>query len=60
MSVEFGIGVLVGVIVMRVLTWWTAMWRVCCREHYGTHATCLCRDCTRDREMDKNEQTLLR
>lgn len=46
---DFFLGMLAGFILHKLLTSWRAMWRVCCREHYETHATCPCRDCAADR-----------
>lgn len=28
------------------------MWRVCCRAHFASHATCDCRDCAGAREAE--------
>ena len=46
---EMAIGVAVGFALSHFLNRWAAMWRLCCRAHYLTHETCLCRDCERER-----------
>jgi len=45
------VGFLAGFLACRLIVRWGAMWRVCCREHYATHAECECRDCVRDRAV---------
>jgi len=51
-AMAVAIGFTAGYLFCRLLVAWDAMWRVCCRDHYKTHATCPCRDCRDVREAE--------
>lgn len=45
------LGMLIGWVAAMLFNSWGAAYKVCCRDHYKTHATCRCADCVRDREV---------
>lgn len=46
------VGFIFGFLFYHVLMNRAAMMRRCCLNHFATHPTCLCPDCSREREVE--------